>query len=89
MISGSAKRFSWLYRPGATKAHIWYMIQGSTAKMPTIISTLSGTKKGVNTPTAMSLASGGMWALIGWAMKSISPLGPGHTASTAIARPMP
>ena len=31
--------FSWLYRPGATKAQIWYMIQGSASSTATIINT--------------------------------------------------
>ena len=42
--------------------------------------TFRGMKKGENTPTAISLASGGMWARIGIAIQSIRPLGPGHTA---------
>ncbi|MDT4838691.1 hypothetical protein FQZ97_724540 [compost metagenome] len=47
-------------------------------------STLMGTKNGENTPTAISLAPGGMWALIGVAIRSISPLGPGQKASSAM-----
>ncbi|MNR51728.1 hypothetical protein D3C85_1714430 [compost metagenome] len=65
------------------------MIQGSTASTPTMPSTLSGTKNGVNTPTAMSFAFGGICALIGMAMKSIRPLGPGQIARRATATAIP
>ena len=80
-MSGNANRFSWLYRPGATKAHIWYISQGSANRIAAIISTFKGTKKGENTPTAMSRESGGMWARMGTAIRSIRPLGPGQKAS--------
>ena len=51
--------------------------------------TLSGTKNGENTPTAISLASGGMCARMGTAIRSISPLGPGQMASSAMQTPRP
>ncbi|MCY1359045.1 hypothetical protein D9M69_455990 [compost metagenome] len=88
-ISGSAKRFSWLYRPGATNIQAWYMSQGSASSTAAIISTLSGTKNGENTPMAISLASGGMCARIGMAMMSMSPLGPGQIASRMPATTRP
>ena len=52
-------------------------------------STLMGTKNGENTPTAISLASGGMCARMGTAIQSIRPLGPGQMANKAMhtARP--
>ncbi|MNT98001.1 hypothetical protein D3C72_2404740 [compost metagenome] len=65
------------------------MIQGRASSTAAIPSTLSGTKNGENTPTAISLASGGMCALIGWAMKFISPSGPGQMASRIKATTMP
>lgn len=67
----------------------WYMSQGSASSTAVIMSTLSGTKNGENTPMAMSLASGGMCARIGIAIRSISPPGPGQMASRmpATARP--
>ena len=88
-ISGIAKRFSWLYKPGATKAHTWYIHHGNDNNNAAIASTLMGTKNGEKTPTAISLASGGMCARIGTAIRSINPLGPGQNASSAmqIARP--
>ncbi|MNN94420.1 hypothetical protein D3C81_2130350 [compost metagenome] len=52
-------------------------------------STLSGTKNGVNTPTAISFAFGGICALIGMAMKSIRPFGPGQNAKMATATAIP
>ncbi len=52
-------------------------------------STFSGTKKGEKTPTAISLASGGMWARIGTAIRSMRPLGPGQKARIAMQMPRP
>ena len=46
-------------------------------------------KKGVKTPTAINLTSGGMWARIGTAIRSIRPEGPGQTASSAMAMATP
>ena len=65
------------------------MIQGKASKMAAIPSTFSGTMKGENTPTAISLASGGMCILIGCAMKFISPSGPGQKANKARATSTP
>ena len=65
------------------------MSQGSASSTAAIISTLSGTKNGENTPMAMSFASCGMWALIGMAIRSISPPGPGQMASRMPATTSP
>ena len=88
-IKGRANFFSWLYRPGATNIQIWYINQGSANNTAAIISTLSGTKNGENTPTAISLAPGGICALIGIAIRSIKPLGPGYMANRAAAMAKP
>ena len=53
------------------------------------MSTFKGTKNGENTPTAISLAPGGMWARIGAAIKSINPLGEGQIASSTMATTKP
>ena len=53
------------------------------------MSTLSGTKKGEKTPTAISLAPGGIWARIGAAIKSINPLGDGQMANRTMHTPSP
>ncbi len=76
---GPARRTT---RPGTSA-------RAAPASTATISSTFSGTKNGENTPTAISLASGGMWARIGCAMKSINPLGPGQIARAITARTMP
>ncbi|MCY1370559.1 hypothetical protein D9M69_576570 [compost metagenome] len=51
--------------------------------------TLMGTKNGEKTPTAINLASGGMCARMGTAIRSIKPLGPGQMASKAMQIPRP
>jgi len=61
------------------------MSQGSASSTAAISSTFSGMKNGENTPTAISLASAGMWARMGAAMMSISRLGPGQMASSTVA----
>ena len=88
-IRGKASRFSCPYSPGATKAQAWYINQGRASNTPAIISTFRGTKNGEKTPTAISLAPGGMWARIGPAIRSIRPLGDGQIASKAMQTTSP
>src|SRR5205814_2708492 len=48
ITSGSTRRFSFAYRPGATNAHTWYRTYGSAITNATRNATLTGTR---NTPT--------------------------------------
>ena len=57
--SGIASRFSCLYKPGATKAQIWYKIQGKERPNAAITVTLIGTKNGETTPVAIMRAPSG------------------------------
>ena len=70
MISGSARRFSCRYRPGATKAQAWYSTTGSATMNAAIIVTLTGTMNGVMTPVAIMRVPSGSEASMGAASTS-------------------
>ena len=57
--SGITSFFSFLYKPGATKAHNWYRIQGSANAIEASTVTLIGTRNGDTTPTAIILEPSG------------------------------
>src|SRR5262245_52419440 len=46
ITSGIAKRFSRLYKPGATNAHTWYSTYGMAMKIATNNESLSGAMNG-------------------------------------------
>ena len=68
--SGRARRFSWAYSPGATKAQAWYSTTGRQITKATIKVTLIGTKNGVTTPVAIIRVPAGKVCSIGCARRS-------------------
>ena len=70
ITKGMTKRFSWAYKPGAMKAHIWYSTTGNANKKAAIIKILSGTMNGEMTEVAMRVVPAGKCATKGAANKS-------------------
>ena len=74
--SGITSRFSWLYRPGATKAHNWYSTIGSATMKAASSVIFNGTMKGEMTLVAISVVPLGSEATSGAAIRSYMPAGP-------------
>jgi hypothetical protein len=85
--SGSTIRFSWLYRPGATKAHSWYSTTGSASRNAASKVIFSGTRNGEMTLVAIKVAPAGRLATSGAASMSYSWPGPGHSINAPKAMP--
>ncbi|GAO26723.1 serine-tRNA ligase [Alicycliphilus sp. B1] len=68
--SGSTRRFSCEYRPGATKAHTCHSTKGSAIRKAVISRIFSGTMKGEITEVAIMVAPCGRWATSGAASRS-------------------
>ena len=78
---GITRRFSWEYRPGATKAQVWYSTTGKASRNAASNVIFSGTRNGEITFVAISVVPFGRFATSGAASRSYKPLGPGHSAS--------
>src|SRR6186713_1829106 len=60
--SGIAKRFSRLYKPGATKAHTWYSTYGMAMNSATNSESLSGAMNGeIRLVAIIELPAGIFW----------------------------
>ena len=75
--SGNTSFFSCVYKPGATKAHIWYSTTGKANKKAAINKIFRGTKNGEITEVAIMVAPTGNWATSGAAKMSYKGPGPG------------